>query len=348
MPDLVSLSGHPLPAPHRHRMSIAPYIKEIGRGKDGARPLNAEQAQDLFSQVLAQRASAAQIGGFCVAMRIKGETSPELQGFWAATQARHMPLPLAMAAASARPGCPGIVILPSYNGARRLPNLTPLLAQVLANQGCAVLVHGLGSDPSRVTSQQVFEAAGLPFAHNDAELANAWAQGQPAYLDIAALNPGLFTLLSMRWELGLRNPGHTIAKLLDPWAGQAGAPPRVRVVNHTHPEYAHSLTQFLIDTGATAMLMRGTEGEPVADARRQPRCDVFIRGQLTAELSLAPQEGVLQALPALPATCDADATASYMRAVQQGAQPCPDAIAAQARALVATLHRAMNAPVSTS
>ena len=33
-------------------MSIAPYIKVIGRGKDGARPLSTEQAHDLFSQVL--------------------------------------------------------------------------------------------------------------------------------------------------------------------------------------------------------------------------------------------------------------------------------------------------------
>ena len=47
-----------------------------------------------------------------------------------------------------------------------------------------------------------------------AQLAQAWSRGLPAYLDIAQLNPGLHTLLSMRWELGLRNPGHTIAKLL--------------------------------------------------------------------------------------------------------------------------------------
>ena len=60
-------------------MSIAPYIKEIGRGKDGARPLDHDQALDLFGQVLDGRCSAAQVGAFCVAMRIKGETSTELQ-----------------------------------------------------------------------------------------------------------------------------------------------------------------------------------------------------------------------------------------------------------------------------
>jgi anthranilate phosphoribosyltransferase len=33
-------------------MSIAKYIKEIGRGKDGVRSLSREQAADLIGQVL--------------------------------------------------------------------------------------------------------------------------------------------------------------------------------------------------------------------------------------------------------------------------------------------------------
>ncbi|HWI78597.1 MAG TPA: DNA-binding protein YbiB, partial [Ramlibacter sp.] len=33
-------------------MSIAPYLKEIGRGKQGARSLDRERACDLFGQVL--------------------------------------------------------------------------------------------------------------------------------------------------------------------------------------------------------------------------------------------------------------------------------------------------------
>ncbi len=33
-------------------MGIGKYIKEIGRGKEGARALTREQATDLFGQVL--------------------------------------------------------------------------------------------------------------------------------------------------------------------------------------------------------------------------------------------------------------------------------------------------------
>ncbi len=321
-------------------MSIAPYIKEIGRGKDGARPLDHAQALDLFGQVLDGRCSAAQVGAFCVAMRIKGETSTELQGFWQATHARQLALPLAGAAAQGRTDCPGIVVLPSYNGARRLPNLTALLAAELARRGCAVLVHGLRSDATRVTTAVVFEACGLPVAQSDADLAQAWAQGQPAYLDIAQLNAPLASLLAMRWELGLRNPAHTIAKLLNPWAKTTPGRPVIRVVNHTHPEYAHSLSAFLCDTQATAMLMRGTEGEPVADARRQPKSDVYIQGRVAPELSLQPQEGALTTLPDWPATCDAASTATYIGDIAAGRRVCPPPITQQADALVKALRAA--------
>ena len=54
-------------------MSIASYIKEIGRGRDGARSLDREQAHDLMSQVLDGRVTDLEIGAFALAMRIKGE-----------------------------------------------------------------------------------------------------------------------------------------------------------------------------------------------------------------------------------------------------------------------------------
>ena len=73
-------------------MSIAPYIKEIGRGKDGARSLTQTQAYDLMSQVLDGRVTDLEIGAFALAMRIKGETTEELAGFLEATNERCMPV----------------------------------------------------------------------------------------------------------------------------------------------------------------------------------------------------------------------------------------------------------------
>ena len=55
--------------PHRATiaaMGISHYIKEIGRGKDGARALAREQAADLFGQVLDGTVTDLEIGAFCV------------------------------------------------------------------------------------------------------------------------------------------------------------------------------------------------------------------------------------------------------------------------------------------
>lgn len=320
-------------------MSIAAYIKVIGRGKDGARPLDALQARELFEQVLDRRVTDLEVGAFCLAMRIKGESTEELDGFVQATLARCQPLH--DLPGDALGALKGIVVLPSYNGARKLPNLTPLLAWTLAERGVGVLVHGTADDATRVNSAQVFGVLGLPIVETAHAMHAAWLAGKPAYMDLTSLCPSLAQLLAVRWIIGVRNPGHTVAKLLDPFARAAGvgALPSIRVVNHTHPEYAHSLTGYLQHSKADALLMRGTEGEPVADARRQPKFDVFIGGERDAALSRAPEDGVLTQLPELPQGYDAATTASYILDVMAGRQPLAASIAAQADCLIQALAR---------
>src|SRR3954469_13429185 len=134
-------------------MGISQYIKEIGRGKDGARPLTREQACDLFGQVLDGTVTDLEIGAFCLAMRIKGETTEEMAGFLDATYPRLNRVP----SASGKP----IVVLPSYNGARRLPVLTPLLALLVARSGLPVMIHGTATESSRVFVSDVLAQLGL-------------------------------------------------------------------------------------------------------------------------------------------------------------------------------------------
>ena len=322
-------------------MSITPYLKEIARGKDGARSLDAAQAEDLLRQVFAGQVSEAQLGAFLIAMRIKGETAQELGGFLAATQAYLDPtLVVALqTTAAARP----LVWLPSYNGARRLPNLTPLLAGLLARQGLGVVVHGPATDPLRVTSHAVFGALGWPVveaAQDAAAIERAASTQQPVFITIDALCPALARLLALRWQLGLRSAGHTVAKLLA-LPASTGAPRAVRVVNHTHPEYGTALTQFLAASRADALLLRGTEGEPVADARRLPRLDAFVAGQRIDALGVAAQGGVLSRVPQLPSAIDAATTAAFtqLALADPGTVPLPlqtqvSAITALARAVV--------------
>jgi anthranilate phosphoribosyltransferase len=308
-------------------MSIAPYIKEIGRGKEGARSLTQPQAYDLMSQVLDGHASDLEVGAFCIAMRIKGETTVELAGFLEAAQERCVPITHAL-----HPHSP-VVLLPSYNGARKLPNLTALLALLLAQRGVPVLVHGVAKDAGRVTTADVFHDLGLPVVHNAADIGHAWSRREPVFMAIDTLCPPLAKLLEVRRIIGLRNPGHTVAKLLDPTRGGAA----LRVVNHTHPEYAEALSGFLQHTHAHAMLMRGTEGEPAADPRRLPRLDIFLGGVMQSNLSLPAKEGVLTELPLLPRSIDAATTAVYIQSVVSGEAPAPTPLTQQVDCLIEAL-----------
>ena len=289
-------------------MGISQYIKEIGRGKDGARSLTRAQATDLFGQVLDGTVTDLEVGGFCLAMRIKGETPDEMAGFLDATHARLHRLP---------DNDHTTVVLPSYNGARKLPVLSPLLALLLARRGVPVLVHGTATEDKRVFASAVFAGLGvLP-----ATRVSALAAGEVAFVPTEVLSPGLKRLLDVRRVVGLRNPAHSLVKLMNPCAGKAFI-----VGSYTHPEYASSMAATWALTGAHAMLLRGTEGESVADARRTPRMEIFRDGERT---EVQPQQdGPLVQLPSLP-TVDAAHTAAYISAVLNGSLPIPTPIALQ-------------------
>lgn len=294
-------------------MGISHYIKEIGRGKDGARPISRAQAADLFGQVLDGAVTDLEIGAFCLAMRIKGETPEEMAGFLDATAARLQRVPA--------PGRP-LVVLPSYNGARRLPVLTPLLALLLAREGQPVLIHGTATESSRVFASNVLDVLDQRSSSAIETVADTLARKRLAFVPTGLLHGGLQRLLEVRRVVGLRNPAHSLVKLMNPSAGRA-----LVVGSYTHPEYAQSMAATFELTGADALLLRGTEGEPVADARRLPRMQGFVGGRPV--LLDEGDKGTLASVPALPATTDAAATAAYTQAVLAGQAPLPAPIARQ-------------------
>lgn len=290
-------------------MSISHYIKEIGRGKDGARPLSRAQANDLLGQVLDGTVTDLEVGAFCLAMRIKGETPEEMAGFLDAVQQRMHRLP-----ASARP----LVVLPSYNGARKLPLLTPLLGLLLAREGLPVLIHGTPTESTRLFVSEVLLALGVP-----AQTAiKAIAPGELAFVPTELLCPALKRLLDVRRVVGLRNPAHSLVKIMNPCQGKS-----LVLSSYTHPEYALSMAQTFELTHANALLLRGTEGEVVADARRTPKMEAFVNGQ--RRLLQEAQSGTLASLPDLPQAVDAPGTAAYIQAVMAGERPVPASIARQ-------------------
>ena len=290
-------------------MSISQYIKEIGRGARGAKPLTREQATDLFGQVLDGTVTDLEIGAFCLAMRIKGETSEEMAGFLDATHARLNRIP-----ATQRP----LIVLPSYNGARKLPVLTPLLALLLAREGLPVLVHGTQTESRRITASSVLETLGIPTM----AAVQPITDGTVAHLDTGVLHTGLKRLLEVRQTVGLRNPGHSVVKLMQPGVGT-----QIVVSSYTHPEYFSMICDTFATLQMQAVLTRGLEGEVVSDPRRTPQIHGFVNGEHT-ELATQ-QPGTLSEVPGLPTEIDAATTADYTRRVLAGDAPIPESITRQ-------------------
>jgi anthranilate phosphoribosyltransferase len=295
-------------------MGISQYIKVIGRGKVGARSLSREQAADLFGQVLDGAVTDLEIGGFCLAMRIKGETPQEMAGFLDATHQRlnHVP-------ATEKP----VIVIPSYNGARKLPVLTPLLALLLAREDLPVLVHGTATESNRIEALNVLAALGIPAQQAIRSMTNS----EIAFTPTELLCPGLQRLLDVRRVVGLRNPAHSVVKLMNPCAGKS-----LIVSSYTHPEYAISMAATFELVQSNALLLRGTEGESVADSRRMPQMEGFLAGRRI--LFQEAESGSLAALPELPKDIDAASTARYIRRVMAGESPVPPSIAQQVKYIV--------------
>jgi anthranilate phosphoribosyltransferase len=310
-------------------LAAARFIKEIGRGKDGARSLSREDAAMLYAAMLERRVSDLELGAILLAMRVKGESVEEISGFLQAAEASFAPL--------AAPDCEyAPVVIPSYNGSRRVANLTPLLALLLAREGVPVLVHGVTLDPGRVTSAEIFRALELPPAADAAGVAARFAARQPAFIAIDALAPQMARLLALRSVLGVRNSTHTLVKIMQPFAA-----PALRLTSYTHPEYFNMLSAYFRSepSRGDAFLMRGTEGETVANARRAQQIDWFHQGVHT---QLVEKQAVVETLPPLPEQNDAVATGSWIQAVLGGAVPVPPPVADQVRHCL-TVARGLNA-----
>ncbi|WP_205962729.1 DNA-binding protein YbiB [Pararobbsia silviterrae] len=299
--------------------SCARLIKEIGRGPNGARPLSRDDAYDLYAAMLDGRVSDVELGAVLLAYRLKGETPEELSGMLAAAHATIEPL-------DTPDGAYRAVSIPTYNGARKQANLTPLLAMLLARERVPVLVHGVTDDPGRVTSAEIFAELGISAASETADVNEGLARAHVAFAPIATLSPKMARLLALRRVLGVRNSTHTLVKLLQPFAE-----PALRLVNYTHPPYRDNLSQLFRDhpdaAAGGALLARGTEGEAVADTRRQVQIDWIHDGE--AETLVESERRADDAPPAELPERDAASTARWIERVLAGEQAAPPEIVRQ-------------------
>ncbi|MHA6310706.1 MULTISPECIES: DNA-binding protein YbiB [Pantoea] len=296
-------------------MELNKIIKEIGRGKNHARDIDFDTAVALYSAMLAGEVPDLELGGILIALRIKGEGEAEMRGFYQAMQAKMMRL-------NAPASRPMPVVIPSYNGARRQGNLTPLLALLLVKLGFPVLVHGVSDDATRITSEAVFAALGV-MPVTTAEQAQAKLDaGELAFITVDHLCPPMAKQLSLRWRMGVRNSAHTLAKLATPF----GEREALRLSSVSHPEYVPRVAKFFSDIDAPALLLNGTEGEVYANPQRCPAISVIRGAGSEAEVWVERQPEVQVELPA---DKTAAVTAAWIEQVINQQRPVPQALRLQ-------------------
>jgi Anthranilate phosphoribosyltransferase len=296
-----------------------PYLKEIARGRHGARDLTREQSRTLWEAVFAGQVHDMALGALLVGLRIKGERVEELAGMMEALVPH-----LASIQLPVRRALP--IVIPTYNGSRKLPNVLPLLALLIAREGVSVLLHGVAHEPNRVSTFEILGLLGHGTASSVHDAERGIDRDNIAALPVSLLAPSLAKLLDARLVTGVRNSGHTIAKLLLP--ANLAASQAFRLIAVTHPDFQALMREHFAASPGHAFLMRGVEGEPVVRLHApQPIEQVDPSGALVTRL-LRDCEA-----PQLPAR-DAQATAEWTRRVLEGKIAMPAAIAQQAQLLV--------------
>jgi len=220
------------------------------------------------------------------------------------------------------------VIVPTYNGARKLPNFVPLLALLLARDGVPVLLHGAAQEPQRVGTFEILELLGhAPVATID-EAEERLESRLVAPVPVGVLSPDLARVLDARLAIGVRNSGHTMAKLMLPQGVEART--ACRLVAVTHPDFMTLLRSHFATFPANVFLMRGLEGEPVVRLQApQPIEQIDADGKHVTHLPL--ESDAELKLPARYAR----ATADWTREAIEGRVSVPSAIARQVAIIAA-------------
>jgi anthranilate phosphoribosyltransferase len=281
----------------------------VARGQQAGADLTEQEAHALFAAMLDGGVPDLELGAILTGLRMKGESTAELLGLYGAVTERLYSL--RAPAGRLRP-----LAIPAYGGARTEHNLLPLLGLLLRRLGVPVLFHGTLEGSGRVACVYILREFGILPSATLAQAQRALDEELLTYVPIAALCPGLASVLALRHRLGVRNTAHTVVKLIEPFEGRG-----VRVSSASANQQLGRLAAFFAATGLPGLLLRSTEGEPFADPRRRPRIEWFDQGE--RRVLFEEEAGPVKPVAGLPASVDAHATAAWTRQALEGVAPIP-------------------------
>ncbi len=196
-------------------------------------------------EIMSGEATPAQVAGFLVALRAKGETPDEVTG-----------LVDVMLDEAAEAAVPGRVVDTCGTGGDRsgTVNISTMAALVVAGAGVPVVKHGNRAASSASGSADVLEALGIVVDLPPPAVGPCLARAGIAFCFAPVFHPGMRHTAVARRELGVGTVFNVLGPLTNP------AHPRSQAVGVSDARLAPVVAQVLADRGADALVFRGDDG----------------------------------------------------------------------------------------
>jgi len=234
--------------------------------------LTRKEAREAMNTIMSGEATPAQIGGFLVALRLKGETADEIAGCAEAMRAHVL---------AVRPRREDLVDTAGTGGdGGRTFNISTAAALVAAAAGAGVAKHGNRAVSSNSGSADVLEALGFNLELPAERIAESIDTLGFGFLFAPTHHPAMKHAAPVRKELAAR----TVFNVLGPLTNPAGA--RAQVVGVYSPDLVKTLAEVLATLGARrAFVVHGAGGiDELSPAGANLVCEVVEGGVREREI----------------------------------------------------------------
>jgi anthranilate phosphoribosyltransferase len=266
--------------------------------------LERDEAAQALMRVMTGEVGEAQLAGFLVALRTKGETADELAGM-----AHTMRL-----LATAIPVAPGRALLDTAGtgGGRPSFSVSTTAALIAAGAGCAVAKHGNRSSTSRCGSADVIEALGARLELSPAAVARCIDEVGFGFMHGPLHHRAADVAIRVRRQLGVR----TIFNLLGPLTNPAGA--AHQLIGVSEPGLLDVMAEAARRLGAErAMIACSDDGLDELSASAATNV-VELRDGTLRRYRLSPRELGVETTAEPPGAGTPAATAALVRDVLHG------------------------------
>jgi len=208
--------------------------------------LTAEDTAWAMDQLVLGDASPAQISGFLIALRAKGETADEIAGLASVLRSHATPV---------RIRGPFVDIVGTGGDRTGAVNISTMAAVVAASTGVTVVKHGgRAASSSAGGSADLVEHLGVPLDLSADEAVQVAAEVGLTYLFAPRFNPALRHVAVVRRELAVPTAFNVLAPLLNP------ADPQHQLVGVANPQMLPVIAGALAVQGRSALVARGDDG----------------------------------------------------------------------------------------